>query len=241
MAYRSVTVTLLLGILVCTFGALLTEAQSQSASAVSIDAKLLLAGKGTPLKDASQIVFWLTPVNHPKPPTPPAQHFRVTQQDKAFHPNFLVVPQGSTVDFPNLDPWFHNVFSEFRGKRFDLGLYQAGAQRSVTFDKSGISYLFCNIHPEMTAIIVSVDSSHYAVTDQAGHARIVNVPPGRYQLHVWYRDAIPESIAAAERVLEIEQDHTIGLITLQVKPQSQQDHKNKYGHDYDTDSLRPEY
>lgn len=227
--------------MLCCFGAPLANGQSPSASFVSIEAKLVLADKSTPIKDASQVVLWLTSVDHPKRPTPPVQHFRVTQQDKAFHPNFLVVPQGSTVDFPNLDPWFHNVFSEFRGKRFDLGLYQAGAQRSVTFDKSGISYLFCNIHPEMTAIIVSVDSNHYSVTDQIGHARIANVPPGRYKLHVWYRDALPESISAAERFIDVDQDGTTQAISLQVRPQGRQGHKNKYGHDYDTSPLNPEY
>ena len=216
------------------------EAQGASGFTVSFDTKLNLVGSSSPMKDASQVVYWLTRTDHPAPPTPPATHFRIVQQNKKFDPNFLVVPQGSTVDFPNLDPWFHNVFSQFRGKRFDLGLYQAGAQRSVKFDMAGVSYLFCNIHPDMTAIIVSLDSKYYAVSDKSGHARIVGVPPGKYELHVWYRDATPESLKAAERPVEVDQDRALNAFTFQVKPQ-ESDHKNKYGHDYDKTSLNPEY
>ena len=66
-----------------------------------------------------------------------------------FEPHLLIIPLGSTVSFPNLDPFFHNVFSQFNGKRFDLGLYEAGSTRDVRFDHEGVSYLFCNIHPEI--------------------------------------------------------------------------------------------
>ena len=213
----------------------------QPGFSVTVDVKLQLVGGNAPIHDASQAVFWLTPVNRPTRPIPPAQHFRIAQQDKAFRPNFLVVPQGSTVDFPNLDPWFHNVFSQFRGKQFDLGLYQAGQQRSVVFDRAGVSYLFCNIHPEMTAIVVSVDSNYFAVTDKAGHAVIANVPSGKYQLHAWYRDALPESLAALERIIDVDQNRNVGPITLQARPQTLQGHKNKYGHDYDPNALNPDY
>lgn len=215
-------------------------AQGGSGFVVSFDTKLSLVGSGAPIKDASQVVYWLTRADRPNPPDPPPGHFRIVQQNKKFDPNFLVIPQGSTVDFPNLDPWFHNVFSQFRGKRFDLGLYQAGAQRSVKFDMAGVSYLFCNIHPDMTAIIVSLDSKYYAVTDKSGHARIVGLPRGRYELHVWYRDATPESLKAAERTVDVDQDRTLNAFAFQVKPE-QAGHKNKYGHDYDETSLKPEY
>ena len=67
----------------------------------------------------------------------------------------LVVPVGSVVAFPNRDPFFHNVFSLFEGKRFDLGLYEAGSTRDVLFDKPGVSYIFCNIHAEMSAVVIA--------------------------------------------------------------------------------------
>ena len=83
------------------------------------------------------------------------------QKNKTFEPHLLVVTKGSTVEFPNLDPWFHNVFSLFNGKKFDLGLYEAGTTRTVHFDREGVSYIFCNIHPEMSAVVVVVASSYY--------------------------------------------------------------------------------
>src|SRR6185369_10719921 len=144
----------------------------------------LLQGKSGHAGDASRVVVWLTPLE-------PVQkihsandkgRYRLIQRNKHFEPSLLVVPVGSVVDFPNLDPWFHNVFSLYRGKRFDLGLYQAGAQRSVHFDRVGPSYLFCNIHPEMTGVVLAVDSDLFAITDKAGHYSISDVAPGRYVL-----------------------------------------------------------
>lgn len=240
MPHRPTAFAIFVLSVVTVFGSPGANAQGAAGFAVNIDTKLILVGSGAPITDASQVVYWLTP-SDPTPPTPPARHFRIVQQDKKFNPNFLVVPQGSTVDFPNLDPWFHNVFSQFRGKRFDLGLYQAGAQRSVKFDMAGVSYLFCNIHPEMTAIIVSLDSKYYAVTDKSGHARIVGVPAGGYELHAWYRDATPESLKAAERTVEVDQDRTLNPFVFQAKPQQHPGHKNKYGNDYDHTPLNPEY
>jgi len=130
--------------------------------------------------DASQVVVWLTPSGSTTMPHTAIDRprYRLVQRNKRFEPSLLVVPVGSVVDFPNDDPWFHNVFSLYRGKRFDLGLYQAGAQRSVRFDRIGPSYLFCNIHPEMTGVVLAVDSSLYAVSDKSGHYIIDGVVPG---------------------------------------------------------------
>src|ERR1035438_1745365 len=103
-------------------------------------------------------VVWLTPVEgggvQLDPPPPAQTHARLVQKNKSFEPHLLVVPAGSMVEFPNRDPFFHNVFSLFEGKRFDLGLYEAGTTRTVRFDRPGISYIFCNIHPEMSAVII---------------------------------------------------------------------------------------
>src|SRR5690349_17764803 len=139
-------------------------------------------------KDASRVVVWLTPIETMQPVRAVTERprYRLVQHDKRFEPGLLVVPVGSVVDFPNADPWFHNVFSLYRGKRFDLGLYQAGAQRSVRFDRMGPSYLFCNIHPEMTGVVLAIDSELFAVTDKNGRYSITGVAPGRYILHVWY-------------------------------------------------------
>ena len=145
----------------------------------------------------------------------------------------MVVPVGSVVAFPNHDPFFHNVFSLFEGKRFDLGLYEAGTTRDVHFDKRGISYIFCNIHPEMSAVVVAVDTPYYGISDQRGQVVIRNVPPGRYVLHLWYEAALPESLKNLDRDVTIsENTSTLGLLRL-TEVSLPQGHKNLYGRDYD--------
>ena len=95
-------------------------------------------------------------------------HYRLLQKDKTFTPHLLVIPTGSSVDFPNLDPFYHNVFSLFNGKRFDLGLYESGSSRTVHFDHDGVSYIFCNIHPEMSAVIVTLSTPYFGVSAANG-------------------------------------------------------------------------
>jgi plastocyanin len=210
-------------------------------SSVEGQIQLTPAKPGDTIKDLSKVVVWLEAVDG-KPSDPPADHFKMVQKDKTFEPDLLVVPVGSVVDFPNLDPWFHNVFSLFRGKRFDLGLYQAGSQKTVTFDRPGVSYLFCNIHPEMTAQVVVVESKWFATTDSSGRYKIVDVPPGKYQLHLFYRAAEPEALRRLQRTVEIgEHGRTLAPITIPVQKIDPKAHKNKYGHDYEPDPMKPEY
>src|SRR6266852_7141425 len=167
---------------------------------LSGEVALVQAGVGACTKDASQVVVWLVPMNVVQQVRVTERHYRLLQHNKRFAPGLLVVPVGSVVDFPNADPWFHNVFSLYRGKRFDLGLYQAGAQRSVKFDRVGPSYLFCNIHPEMKSVVLAVDSELFSTSDKAGHYAIAGVAPGKYQLHVWYENAKPEVLLTLRRV-----------------------------------------
>ena len=194
--------------------------------------------------DASQVVVWLTPSGSTASPHAPSDkpRYRLVQRNKRFEPSLLVVPVGSVVDFPNADPWFHNVFSLYRGKRFDLGLYQAGAQRSVRFDRIGPSYLFCNIHPEMTGVVLAVDSSMYATSDKSGRYTISGVAPGRYTMHIWYENAKPESLASLQRTVVVDDAaRSLPTISVPVVKQVQKDHKNKYGQDYDPDAMNPDY
>src|SRR6202158_5034475 len=182
------------------------------AAGVSGEAAVMESGSGAREKDASKVVVWLVPVDVVQQPvraTAEKTHYRLLQRNKRFEPNLLVIPVGSVVDFPNADPWFHNVFSLYRGKRFDLGLYQAGAQRSVRFDRIGPSYLFCNIHPEMTGVVLAIDSELFGVTDKSGHYSIAGVAPGKYVLHVWYENATPESLQALQRQVRIESANQI--------------------------------
>ena len=216
---------------------------AERGSEVKGEVTLVQGAVGVSTSDASHVVIWLTPVNVVQPVRATEKsHYRLLQHNKRFEPGLLVVPVGSVVDFPNEDPWFHNVFSLYRGKRFDLGLYQAGAQRSVKFDRVGPSYLFCNIHPEMTGVVLAVDSDLYAVTGKNGRYSLAGVAPGKYILHVWYENAAPELLESLTRPVNIEaQTRTLPAISVAVTKQTQTEHKNKYGQDYDPDTLKTDY
>lgn len=204
---------------------------------VSGQVRLTNRTNGKRLKDHSQVVVWLKPLSGVGPTLPAVhqQSLRLVQRDKTFEPHLLVVQAGSMVEFPNDDPFFHNVFSLFEGKRFDLGLYEAGSTRSLLFDKPGICYLFCNIHPEMSAVIVVVATPYFAVSDRAGEISIPNVLVGPYELHVWNERSLPKELDALTRRLSVsESAHTLGTIFLTAGPKEVPTHKNKYGRDYDS-------
>lgn len=180
-------------------------------------------------------VVWLTPIGGAASATPlAASPVRLTQKNKTFEPHVLVVPAGSAVEFPNRDPFFHNVFSLFEGKRFDLGLYEAGTSRIVHFDRPGISYIFCNIHPEMSGVVVTLTTPYYAISNSSGQVQIPNVPYGRYSVHVWSEGLGPETVQAVSREITIAENSTT-LATIRVPAVNRQSlaHKNKYGRNYD--------
>jgi plastocyanin len=181
------------------------------------------------------VVVWLSPMSADgktdltvKPGT--GKSFQMVQKDKMFQPHLLVVPTGSLVVFPNRDPFFHNVFSLFNGRRFDLGLYETGATHSVPFNREGVSYIFCNIHPEMGAVIVSVATPYFTVATQAS-AQLHHVPPGTYLLKVWAEDATPASLEKASRRVNVgENDSDVGVLEIELQPR--QPHTDKFGKPY---------
>ena len=214
------------------------------AQAVKGEVRLIQADSGAAVKDTSRVVVWLVPLDTVRPIRFNAErpNHRMAQHDKTFEPNLLVVPMGIVVDFPNLDPWFHSVFSLYRGKRFDLGLYESGSQKEVRFDRPGASYVFCNIHPEMVAVVLTVDSQFYGISDKAGHFSIAGVPPGRYLLRVWSENATPEALRALERLIIIGNgSHILPTVSIPATRQISMKHKNKFGRDYDPKALTPEY
>jgi plastocyanin len=170
----------------------------------------------------------------PHSSAPSATPLRLVQKNKSFEPHILVVPAGSAVEFPNHDPFFHNVFSLFEGKRFDLGLYEAGSSRMVQFDRPGISYIFCNIHPEMSAVVITLTTSLYDVSNSNGQVSLAGVPYGRYVLHIWSEGMGPENAQPVTREVTIgESNVSLGAIRVpEVNGQSMA-HKNKYGRTYD--------
>lgn len=193
--------------------------------------------------DYSSVVVWLAPADAMLRPSSPhaTPGARLTQKDKRFSPELLVVPVGSNVEFPNRDPFFHNVFSLFEGKRFDLGLYQAGETRQVRFDREGVSYIFCNIHSEMHAVVIALSTPYYTVSRTDGEFMIPDVPPGNYQMHVWYERAAPEALQRLSQTVSVP-DHALELPLLRVQEvRLAAEHKNKFGKDYDRTPTTPLY
>ena len=121
----------------------------------------------------------------------PAKPATLTMQqvDRRFSPDLLVVPMGTTVSFPNMDPIFHNLFSLSKAKTFDLGSYDKGQSRNVTFSKPGLVYVYCHLHPNMEATIMVTPNRWYARVDPSGQFRIPDVPPGRYTVVAWHKAA----------------------------------------------------
>jgi plastocyanin len=155
-------------------------------------------------KPARYAVIWLDVAA----PAPPSQAPRVTldQRNLSFMPHVLAVRVGTTVEFPNNDKVFHNVFSFRDGKKFDLGMYPTGSLKRIVFDKPGLSRIFCNIHPNMAAYVMAVDTPYYGVSDERGAFQISGIPRGTYTYHAWRPGAeiLSGSIAVdGDRSLEV--------------------------------------
>jgi plastocyanin len=184
---------------------------------------------------SSEAVMWLTPLDAGAPVQPAISHpaYVLTQKDKQFSPHLLVVPVGSHVDFPNLDPFFHNVFSLFNGKRFDLGLYEGHSHRSVLFDREGVSFIFCNIHPDMGAVVVSLNTPYSAISARDGTLNLRGVPRGKYRLNVWAENASADRLAALSRLVEVGPQHTeIGTLRIETTGDTMKHHTDKFGEPY---------
>jgi plastocyanin len=125
-------------------------------------------------------------------PDPEPQRATMDQRNETFVPHVLAITVGTTVDFPNSDNTYHNVFS-LRAPRFDLGRYAAGRSKSVRFDRPGIVRVFCEIHSHMSAFILVFNHRYFAVTGADGRYQIGRVPAGRYTLVAWNEGAIRES------------------------------------------------
>jgi len=133
-------------------------------------------------KDAFGVVM-LTPAGGGKKRTPKRRV--IEQRGRAFAPHVMAVPVGSTVEFPNFDDIYHNVFSRSKAHPFDLGIFKNAQSREVVFDREGIIRVGCNLHANMSASIIVVKAPHYAVTDGKGRFRFRSLKPGKYTLEAW--------------------------------------------------------
>lgn len=179
-------------------------------------------------------VAWLEPLpGTPVLPFIPERHYTLLQKNRAFHPHLLVIPTGSVVEFPNADPFYHNVFSLFEGKRFDLGLYEAGSSKSVRFSRGGVSYIFCNIHPEMSAVILTLSTPLYAVANGGETFVLAGIPPGDYRLHIWIEGVTPSSLAGLDRTLHIGPNSLdLGTVSAPIAQPRTASHANEFGRQY---------
>jgi plastocyanin len=179
---------------------------------------------GKKATDLSDVVVYLDGVKA----RPQAGRAKITMRAKAFIPHVLVVPVGSTVDFPNEDPILHNAFSLSGENRFDLDLYKKPRSGAFTFQHPGIVRVYCNIHPQMSAVVVVRDNPFFTTAARDGAFSIDGVPPGRYTLHAWH-----------ERGAEVESEVVVPAagpaeanLTLDASRYKRETHKNKFGKDY---------
>jgi plastocyanin len=205
--------------------ALLATAPSGATGVVS--GRVTVLNTGAPLADASSAVVWIDGLNVPGAPAGVVKA-EMKSDHKSFLPRIIAVPKNAAVDFPNVDPIFHNVFSVSPGNRFDLGLYRSGTSKPNIFHEPGLVRVYCNIHPQMVGFVMVVDSSFVALTGKDGAFRFQGVPPGPYTVKVWHEEGgemqLPVQVrAGADAAL---------TFTLDASQFKSQPHKNKYGKDY---------
>jgi plastocyanin len=170
-------------------------------------------------KDYSGVVISAEPVGG-KAPEAPTQHAVMRQKAR------------TQVDFPNLDPIFHNAFSSYNGQIFDVGLYPPGKSRTVRFARPGVVRVFCNIHPSMSAIILVLNTSYFTKSSESGSFEL-DLPPGDYDLSVFHERATEETLAQLSRRIVVgEQPVRTGEIVVSESGYLPASHTNKYGHDY---------
>jgi plastocyanin len=182
--------------------------------------------------DYSGVVIWLERNHGEVLPLQP-KTAQMAQRKKTFFPHVLAVPVGTTVSFPNFDPIFHNVFSNFEGPVFDVGLYPPGNDQRVRFSRPGIVRVFCNIHPTMSAIIAILNTPYIAVSKSDGSFRAGEIKAGEYRLHVFHERATEETLKRLERTVMIGDDPvSLGLLAISETGYIAVTHKNKFGSDY---------
>lgn len=219
----------------------LTCAQQSAAVRPGVELRLRVVSSLPGKQSAVPAVVWLTPSHGTTlPPVDPKGHFTMLQKNRTFIPHLLVIPVGSVVQFPNADPFYHNVFSLYEGTRFDLGLYEAGSHKSVTFSREGVSYIFCNIHPEMSAVVIALSTPLYAVADATDSFIMHNIPPGNYRLHLWIEGVPQPFLDGLGRQVDVSsQDIDLGTFKAPIARPGVITHTNLYGKAYETNPHSP--
>jgi plastocyanin len=154
--------------------------------------QLLAKGGKSPDRgsDVRQAVVYFEPAS-PPPVRPAAEPFEMVTKHKELQPRVLVIPRGSRVRFPNQDPILHNVFSVSSPNQFDLGLYKAGPGKEKRFEEPGLVRVYCNVHHDMVAYILVLDTPHSASPDASGDFVLTGLPKGPGKLTVWHERGDP--------------------------------------------------
>ncbi len=209
--------------------------QSPTPETESAELRLRIVSSDSAKTRGVPAVIWLEPLPGSTPVLPfsPQGKYTLLQKNRTFVPHLQVIPVGTVVQFPNADPFFHNVFSLYEGKRFDLGLYEAGSTKAVTFSHEGVSYIFCNIHPEMSAVVLALSTPLYAVADSSNSFMLRNIPPGDYKFHIWI-EGVPQSLLAHQdrRVHLPPGKVDLGTIKAPISQNRGMNHTNKFGNPY---------
>jgi plastocyanin len=193
----------------------------------TVSGRVVLMRSGRPAADAADAAVWIEGLRRSGEPLGTVRG-EMKSERKRFIPRVVLVPRRDTVEFPNADPIYHNVFSVSGANRFDLGLYRSGSSRKQRYDALGLVRVYCNIHPTMVGYVQVVDSDYGVVTGADGAFRFEGVPSGTYQVRAWHEEGGDVSMPVHVRAGESE---TVAL-TLDASGFHAQPHKNKYGKDY---------
>ena len=195
--------------------------------AATINGKVMFQTKRGQQPVVNETLVWLDPAG--KTWKKPAATFSMTTRSKEFLPHVIAVPAGSTISFPNEDPIAHNLFSLTPGNTFDLGLYRRGAGKSRKFEAPGAVNVYCNVHPNMSAVVHVMSTPYYGFADTNGNYSF-DVPPGKYRVTAWN-----EQGGAQVSDIEVKADGTVAgatLLTIDGRNFRLSQHKNKFGQAY---------
>lgn len=195
--------------------------------AATLNGKVMFLTKRGQQPVVNETLVWLEPAA--KTWKKPAAAFTMTTRSKEFLPHVMAVPAGSTISFPNEDPIAHNLFSLTPGNTFDLGLYRRGPGKSQKFENPGAVNVYCNVHPNMSAVVHVMSTPYYGFADTNGNYSF-DVPAGKYRINAWN-----EQGGSSMSDIEVKSDGSIAgatLLTIDGRNFRISQHKNKFGQTY---------